>query len=141
MVAPPVIAVPVPTGAADTTIDSAAVSAGAAILSVQLTVKLDVPAVVGVPLMVATLMVNPLGKLPTGMEQLYGGFPPVMASVCEYPLPTVPSGRLVVVISIAAATVPAVIDPAGTPGQNMVLSVPSVMVSQPVTTTPFLYMA
>jgi hypothetical protein len=74
-----------------------AVSAGAW-LSVTRTVKFDVPAVVGVPLMTPPeLKLKPAGRLPVCRFQLYGVTPPVAASVCEYAVPTAPLGRLAVV--------------------------------------------
>ena len=68
------------------------------------TVKLDVPAVVGVPLKTpAALRVNPAGGVPTVTAQLYGGVPPVAANVWLYAVPTVPAvSGLVVVIARAA---------------------------------------
>jgi hypothetical protein len=55
------------------------------------------PDAVGVPLMVpALLSERPPGK-PLAV-QLYGGTPPVAASVAEYAVPTVPPGRVVVEI-------------------------------------------
>ena len=68
------------------------------------TVKLDVPAVVGVPLKTpAALRVNPAGGVPTVTNQLYGGVPPVAANVWLYAVPTVPAvSGLVVVIAGAA---------------------------------------
>ena len=47
------------------------------------TVKLDVPAVVGVPLMVLPFSDKPAGREPEVMDQIYGAVPPVAASVPE----------------------------------------------------------
>jgi hypothetical protein len=66
--------------------------------SVTFTVKLAVPAVVGVPeITPAVLSVSPAGKLPDEIDQLYGEDPPVTCSVWLYAVETVPPGRLVVV--------------------------------------------
>ena len=53
--------------------------------SVTCTVKLVVPASVGVPLItpVAASNVKPVGKLPFVIDQVYGVVPPVAASVEE----------------------------------------------------------
>ena len=49
-------------------------------LSVALTVKLEVPAVVGVPEMVPlALRFSPAGSEPVDTDQVYGGEPPVAA--------------------------------------------------------------
>ena len=53
-------------------------------LSVALTVKLAVPAVVGVPEMVPlALRFSPAGSEPVDTDQVYGGVPPVAASGWE----------------------------------------------------------
>ena len=53
-------------------------------LSVALTVKLAVPAVVGVPEMVPpALRLSPAGSEPVDTDQVYGGDPPVAASGWE----------------------------------------------------------
>ena len=53
-------------------------------LSVALTVKLAVPAVVGVPEMVPlALRFSPAGSEPVDTDQVYGGDPPVAASGWE----------------------------------------------------------
>ena len=50
--------------------------------SVTCTVKLAVPAAVGVPLRTPPLLkLNPAGKLPDASDQLYGVVPPVAAKV------------------------------------------------------------
>ena len=55
----------------------------------------NVPAVVGVPLMVPVLLTEtPLGK-PVA-DHVYGETPPVAARFAEYVAPTVPAGRVVV---------------------------------------------
>ena len=64
--------------------DSACVSVcGGLSLSVTCTVKLDVPAAVGIPLItpVDALMDNPTGSAPDEMDQLYGVAPPVALTV------------------------------------------------------------
>jgi hypothetical protein len=81
------------------TIDRAfvAVSAGAC-ESVTLTVKLEVPAVVGVPeITPPELKESPAGRLPELSDQLYGVTPPVAVSVWLYATPIWPFGRLEVV--------------------------------------------
>src|SRR5271165_4788228 len=92
-------------------IDSAAVfdTAGTS-ESVTFTVKFVVPAAVGVPLIapVDAFSVNPAGKLPTDIAQLYGVVPPVAANVCEYPPPTGPfANDAVVIVSVGGPIVPA----------------------------------
>jgi len=50
--------------------------------SVTWTVKLEVPAVVGVPeIAPAELKLNPAGRLPEEIDQVYGAVPPVAPSV------------------------------------------------------------
>ena len=64
-------------------------------LSVTCTVKLKLPAVVGVPEMVpAVLSVRPPGRDPelVPTENVYVPTPPDAASACEYGEPTVPEG-------------------------------------------------
>ena len=74
------------TGAGLTTIDRFAVFDWAGVeLSVTLTVKLAVPAAVGVPLIrpVAPFTLSPAGKFPELTVQAYGGDPPLAASDWE----------------------------------------------------------
>ena len=71
---------------------------------------MEVPAALGVPLKTpAEDSVNPAGSVPEVTDQLYGGVPPVAASVWLYALPTVPagSGLTVVIDSAAGSTVTA----------------------------------
>ena len=70
------------------------------LLSCTSTVKLDNPVVVGVPEITPVLgaMLSPAGNDPLDMLHVYGGTPPVAVTVCEYAVPTTPSGKLVVVI-------------------------------------------
>ncbi len=67
--------------------------------SVTRAVKLEVPAVVGVPEIspVAALSVNPAGSEPVLLDHVYGGVPPVAVKVCEYGMPIVSAGREAVV--------------------------------------------
>ena len=53
--------------------------------SVTLTVMFEDTGVVGVPLIapVATLNVNPAGKVPPVSDHVYGAVPPVAANACE----------------------------------------------------------
>ena len=71
--------------------------------SVTLTVKLLVPAIVGVPLItpVDVLRLNPAGRLPVAILQTYGVLPPAATSVCVYDRLTVPSDKEDVVIDNA----------------------------------------
>src|SRR5262245_46651209 len=63
--------------------------------STALTVKFDVPAVVGVPEIVPDeLSIKPGGKLPLVISHVYGAVPPAAESVCEYTPPTVPAGSV-----------------------------------------------
>lgn len=67
--------------------------------SATCTVKFDVPAAVGVPLMTpAEERVRPAGSVPADVVHVNGVVPPVAVSVCEYAAFTVPFGRLAVVI-------------------------------------------
>ena len=82
-------------------------------------VNVYVPRLLGVPVMVPAELssVRPFGNLPAMRVHVYGATPPVAASVCEYAAPTVPGGRLVVVIASGATTTViescCVSDPAG----------------------------
>jgi hypothetical protein len=60
-------------------------------LSVTSTVKVDVPAVVGVPEIVSPLSVRPAGKLPVTIDHVYGVVPPEAARLAEYAALVVPS--------------------------------------------------
>jgi hypothetical protein len=63
------------------------------------TVKVEEPAVVGVPESVPPLLrLRPAGKLPEAMLQEYGVRPPDAARVVEYAVPAVPLGSEAVVI-------------------------------------------
>src|SRR3989304_489177 len=75
--------------------------------SVARTVKLDVPPVVGVPLItpVPLLRVSPKGRLPATIAHVTGDLPPVDVSVWLYARFTVPSDNSVVVTDSAAYTV------------------------------------
>src|ERR1700692_2037906 len=71
-----------------------------------LTVKLVVPAVVGVP------EITPWGESesPLGNADVpdklhtYGGVPPLTVNICEYAVPTRPSGKPVLVITKGTTT-------------------------------------
>jgi len=75
--------------------------------SVARTVKLKVPAVVGVPLRTpAELRFRSVGSVPLLTTHVYGAFAPVAASWVEgYATPTVPPGNDVVLIVTVACTV------------------------------------
>ena len=62
------------------------------------TVKVNVPAVVGVPEMVLPERVKPAGRLPLSMLQVMGAAP-VAARVWLYASPTLPPDRVVVVMA------------------------------------------
>jgi hypothetical protein len=65
---------------------------------VTFTVKVDVPAAVGVPAIVpVSARVKPAGNVPLSMLHVMG-VPPVAVSVWLYAVPTVPFGNDVVVI-------------------------------------------
>ena len=80
-----------------TSIDSAWVVDWAVgwLASVTLTVKLDVWAVVGVPVIapVEAFSDSPAGSVPELRDQWYGGAPPVAPRVCAYAVPVVAAGR------------------------------------------------
>lgn len=65
--------------------------------SVAVTVKVDVPAVVGVPEMVAPDNVRPAGNVPVVTLHVYGVEPPLAANVCEYAADTSAAARDAVV--------------------------------------------
>src|SRR5437588_7558290 len=73
-------------------------------LSLTLIWKLNVPAAVGVPLIVpvAALRLKPGGREPVLRSQLYGGFPPLANNFCEYCAPTAPFGSWVPVVMLSA---------------------------------------
>lgn len=75
--------------------------------SVPFTVKLLVPAVVGIPVIapVAAFKFNPAGKAPVVIDHVTAPVPPVAPSVVLYAVPTVPFGRLVVETASAALIV------------------------------------
>ena len=53
-------------------------------LSVTLTVNVDVPDAVGVPLIAPDeLSVNPAGRLPLTMDHVNGAVPPAAVRICE----------------------------------------------------------
>jgi hypothetical protein len=62
--------------------------------SVTLAVKLNVPAVVGVPeIWPAEESVSPLGSAPALTVQVYGVVPPLAARVVEYAVPSLAGGN------------------------------------------------
>ena len=75
-------------------------------VSATWTVNPELPAVDGVPAIVARLSESPAGKEPDTMDQVYVPVPPLADSVCEYGEPTIPLGSdAVVTVSGAGATV------------------------------------
>jgi len=62
-------------------------------LSVTVTVAVEVPGVVGVPVTVHPVNVNPAGRAPPVIEQVYGPIPPVIPIGALYGVPAVPFGR------------------------------------------------
>jgi hypothetical protein len=97
---PSASAVVVTDSTAYTVMDSACVT-NAPFASVTDTVKLLVPARVGVPLITPVLLLSPspAGRLPTVTAHVTGDFPPVDAKVWLYANATVPSLSVVVVIA------------------------------------------
>jgi hypothetical protein len=75
--------------------DCVAVSAAGVLESVTMAVKLNDPAVVGVPEIVplAVASVRPAGSVPALTLQLYGAVPPVAVKVREYGFWAVPPGK------------------------------------------------
>ena len=63
-------------------------------LSVTFTVRFVVPAIGGVPLMVQLLCVNPVGRVPAVIVQVYGAVPPVIPNDPLYGTATEPVGRV-----------------------------------------------
>src|SRR5262245_48531284 len=84
------------------------------------TVGLETPVAVGVPEItpVLALRASPAGSVPLTIDHVYGGVPPVAASVAVYGVPTTPTGSAVVVIVNAP--------PAGTPSVVFPLTPPDV---------------
>ncbi len=80
-----------------------ALEAVAPAASLTRTVKLNVPTVVGVPLMVPVLVfkLSPVGSDPIVIVQLRGAVPPVASNVVEYEVPVDPPGADEVVIDNA----------------------------------------
>jgi hypothetical protein len=81
--------------------------------SVALTVKENVPAVVGVPLICPELMsVSPAGKEPELSDQMYGAVPPLAASDPEYAVLAIPEGKeLTVIVRAVGFTWPVELPP------------------------------
>ena len=74
-------------------------------LSATCTVKLDVPAAEGVPLMApAELRERAAGRLPALTVHVYPPVPPLAAKGCEYAVPTTPFGSDEVVTDNPAPT-------------------------------------
>ena len=75
-------------------------------ISVTFIVKVEAPAVVGVPEIfpVVVANVNPAGKVPEEIDHVSGSEPPVATTVVVYGTPTVPAGNEVVVIDRGATT-------------------------------------
>jgi hypothetical protein len=93
-----------PATAAALTVTERAFVDEAPLAPVTRTVKLEVPAAVGVPLRTpAADRLRPAGSAPAETDQLYGVVPPVAASDWLYDAPIVPAGSEVVVIVGATA--------------------------------------
>ena len=93
-------------GGVDTTMLNALVPVCTGIVeSVTRTVKLKVPAAVGVPEItpVPALSDRPVGNEPLARDQVYGGVPPEAASVAVYEAFSVPPGKDDVVTESGAA--------------------------------------
>jgi hypothetical protein len=68
--------------------------------SVTVTVKVNEPAAVGVPLRTpAEVSVTPAGSVPLETANVYGDCPPVAVIVVVYAMPMLAPGKLVVVIA------------------------------------------
>jgi ABC-type thiamin/hydroxymethylpyrimidine transport system permease subunit len=80
------------------------------LLSLTVTVKLELPFAVGVPEItpLPAASVSPVGRLPAVTDQVYPGVPPLACSVCEYAVPSVPEANVDEVIVSCVA--PMVID-------------------------------
>jgi hypothetical protein len=61
-------------------VSNSGISKDADVLSVTLTVKLEVPVAVGVPLTFSPTRFRPGGKAPTVTDHVYGGDPPAAMS-------------------------------------------------------------
>ena len=71
-------------------------------VSVTLTVTITLPAVVGVPLTTHPVSERPCGNAPV-IKQLYGEVPPLAVIVALYATPTVPFGKVFVIVSALGA--------------------------------------
>ena len=80
-------------------------------LSVTLTVTLETPAVVGVPLTVHPVSVRPAGSVPAVILQAYGAVPPVTSITALYGTPTVPLGRVLNASARPAGLIVSVTEP------------------------------
>ena len=77
-----------------------------AVLSVALTVKVELPPATGVPEIVpAALRLRPVGSEPEASAHVYVGVPPVAVSDCEYGAVARALGSVVVLMLRAAPTV------------------------------------
>jgi hypothetical protein len=75
-------------------------------LSVAPIVKLNVPAVLGVPVSIPLeKRLSPAGKEPAKSDQVYGGVPPVAVRGCEYIVPVIPDGSGEVVVIVGGIVV------------------------------------
>jgi hypothetical protein len=74
--------------------------------SITFTVKLELPALVGVPeIMPAPDSVSPAGRVPEATDQLYAWVPPAALNAALYPLPSRPAESVVVVIVSCGAPI------------------------------------
>jgi hypothetical protein len=92
-------------GAAATVMEKSFVAV-ALVRSTTCIVNVDEPAVVGVPVMapVPEPRLSPAGSDPENKDQVSGALPPIVSSVWEYPLPTIPPGNEFVLMENGAST-------------------------------------
>jgi len=95
--------------------------------SVTFTVKLNIPAAVGVPVIapLVAFIANPVGRPPAVIDQLNGVVPPVVDKVAEYPVFTTPPGNVDVVITSGAACTVRVVPPLTLPMVADIVAVPA----------------
>lgn len=97
----------VATGAAATVMDNKSdfVWTGL-LLSLTVTVKLNFPLAVGVPAMapLPDASLNPAGRLPDVIDQVYGAVPPLAARLTLYDVPTTPEDNEAVEMATGRAT-------------------------------------
>jgi hypothetical protein len=68
---------------------------------------LEVPVAVGVPeiIPVVAARLNPAGRVPAVIDQVYAGVPPVAVMGFEYAVPTLPDASVALIVNVGGAVV------------------------------------